>query len=106
MKVGDNIGLTVAGVNKKAAVPYLLETYGDCIFEAFSQNLDIPCDHTGKLTHVYIDSFQSGTITDYQGRDFTFNEEPPSVYLEKAAYYFDGLKLTYIDHEKGVQYFK
>ena len=105
MKVGGSIGLTVAGVNKKAAVPYLLETYGDCIFEAFSNHLDIPCDHTGKLTHVYIDSFQSGTITDYQGNQYTFNEEPPSVYLEKAAYYFD-ISQTYIDYIKGVQYFK
>ena len=51
-----NFSLTVSGVNKKSAIPYLLETYGENgIFEAFTNYLDIPPKETGKNIHTYID---------------------------------------------------
>lgn len=106
MNVDGNISMTVAGVNKKAAVPYLLDRYGkEDIFLAFSNHLEIPADHTGKLTHVYLDFNQSARITDYLGGVYYADNEPPSVYLEKAAYYFD-ITQDYLDFIKGVQYTK
>lgn len=106
MQIGENVSLTVAGVNKKMAIPYLLGKYGiKDIFDAFSNHLDIPADHTGKLTHVYIDSYQSGEVIDYTGQRYAFRDEPPGVYLEKAPYYFD-ITQNYLDYIKGVQYIK
>ena len=100
-----HINITVSGVNKKIAVPYLLDTYGNSIFEAFSDKLEIPAGKTGKLTHVYIDYLQSGEVTDYQGNDYRFIDEPAGVYLEPTSYYFS-LDAQYIDYIKGVQYYK
>ena len=97
------INITVSGVNKKVAVPYLLETYKQNIFNAFDNKLEIPAGKTGKLTHVYIDSFQSGVMVDYNGKEWRYHDQPPGVYLEEAAYYFD-IAMDYLDYVKGVQY--
>ena len=98
----NKIKMTVSGVNKNAAVPYLLDRYGKDIFKAFNMGLEIPAGYTGKLTHSYIDSFQSGTMIDYNGKEWHYREQPPGVYLESAAYYFD-IAMDYIDYIKGVQ---
>ena len=97
------VNITVSGVNKRVAVPYLVEKYGKGIFDAFNMGLAIPAGYTGKLTHVYIDSFQSGVIVDYMGKEWKYSEQPPAVYLEDTAYYFD-IASDYIDYIKGVQY--
>ena len=97
------VNITVSGVNKRVAVPYLLDKYGKGIFDAFNTGLEIPAGKTGKLTHVYIDSFQSGVIIDYLGNEWKYREQPPGVYLEDTAYYFD-IASDYIDYIKGVQY--
>ena len=102
----EHIEMTVAGVNKKVAVPYLIEKYGkDNIFYYFRKDLYIPAGNTGKSTHVYIDHEQSGIFTDYLGKEYTFCNEPPGVYLEEADYSF-GIELDYIEYIKGVQYRK
>ena len=98
-----HINITVSGVNKRVAVPYLVEKYGKDIFTAFNTGLAIPAGYTGKMTHVYIDNFQTGTITDYLGNVYQYREQPPGVYLEDTAYYFD-IASDYIDYIKGVQY--
>ena len=99
------INITVSGVNKRVAVPYLREKYKDDIFDAFNAGLEIPAGKTGKLTHVYIDSFQTGMIIDYLGNEYRYREQPPGVFLEEAAYYFD-IGMDYINYLKGVQYTK
>ena len=98
-----HINITVSGVNKRVAVPYLLEKYGKDIFTAFNTGLAIPAGYTGKMTHVYIDKYQSGVIVDYLGNEYKYREQPPGVYLEDTAYYFD-IASDYIDYIKGVQY--
>ena len=98
-----HINITVSGVNKRVAVPYLLEKYGKDIFTAFNTGLAIPAGFTGKMTHVYIDNYQSGVIVDYLGNEYKYREQPPGVYLEDTAYYFD-IASDYIDYIKGVQY--
>lgn len=97
MVLTDKLSITVSGVNKHAAVPYLLDKYGErgC-FDAFNMGLHIPGDYTGKLTHYYIDDEISGTITDYQGHEFDFTA-PSGIYLEKASYDFD-MALEYIEY--------
>lgn len=65
---GEKYSLTVSGLNKFTAIPYMLETYGkEGIFEAFKDGLYIPPEHSGKQTHTYIDEEFMGEITDYTG---------------------------------------
>lgn len=101
-----NINLTVSGVNKIKAVPYLLETYGEDIFNAFAENLHIPAEYinsdgkkesgTGKQTHTYIDEPREGYIEDYLG-NINFYREESGIHLEPTAYDFSILQ-EYIDY--------
>ena len=96
---GGKINITVAGVNKKTAVPYLVKTYGNKIFDAFTNDLTIPKEYTGKMTHTYIDERRTGTITDYLGNTNTYDEYS-GVHLENAEYSLS-LSQAYIDFLKG-----
>lgn len=98
---GD-IALTVSGVNKGVAVPYLVDKYGkDGIFEAFTDTLYIPPDYSGKNTHTYIDDVVSGVLTDYNGIEADF-EELSGVHLEKADYSLS-ISVAYLDYIRGVR---
>lgn len=94
----DGINITVSGVNKGNAVPYLVKTYADP-FEAFDDHLSIPPDYTGKLTHIYIDVPMSGELTDYTGQTAPFYEHS-AIHLEKAGYEMS-LALQYVEFLKG-----
>ena len=94
----DGISITVSGVNKKAAVPYLCKKYKDP-FEHFDSGLRIPEDYTGKLTHTYIDQEMTGTVADYTGREAAYHELS-AIHLEKAAYDME-LASQYIQYLKG-----
>lgn len=96
------ISITVSGVNKSVAVPYMLEKYGkENIFEAFDNDLYIPPDYTGKNTHTYIDDVRIGILTDYNGIEAEF-EELSGVHLEKADYSLS-MSIAYIDYIKGIR---
>ena len=96
------ISMTVSGVNKAVAVPYLLEKYGsDGIFEAFTDTLYIPPDYTGKNTHTYIDDVVKGILVDYNGVQADF-EELSGVHLEKAEYSLS-MAVAYIDYIRGLR---
>lgn len=95
------INITVAGINKKTAVPYLVKTYGNKIFDAFTNDLTIPKEYTGKMTHTYIDERRTGTITDYLGNTNTYDEYS-GVHLENAEYSLS-LSQAYIDFLKGYE---
>ena len=103
--INGELSITVSGINKKVAVPWLLENCGvDGAFEAFEEGLIVPEDATGKLTHYYIDKPYEGDVVDYQGNSYHYFT-PSGVYLEKATYCFD-ISQTYIDFLKGVFYTK
>lgn len=113
---------TVAGVNKNAALPYLLNKYCGIdlelaklayssnpnlqeeskeamnklvdqhidytpVFDAFGIELSIPPEHSGKMTHTYIDDDMSAFITDKDGKRYLCHERS-SVHLENAGYDF------------------
>lgn len=98
---GGKISITVSGVNKKIAVPYLVDTYGDDIFKVFDDDLYIPSDYTGKNTHTYIDYAQDGIITDYLGVSMEYHTLS-GIHLEKADYHMS-LSAQYADYIRGVQ---
>ena len=79
------INLTVSGLNKGKCVPYMLEKWGDEIFDHFTNNLYIPPDKTGKLTHTYIDDPCDGIITDYQGHTVEYHERSV-IHLSESDY--------------------
>lgn len=83
----DKIELTVSGLNKKIAVPYLLEKYktNDAVFDHFREGLSVPPGKTGKMTHTYIDTPRTGLVTDYKGKTVEY-EELTGVHLENAGY--------------------
>lgn len=65
-----SVNLTVSGVNKKYAVPYMLSVCNNDdnkFFDMFNSNLKIPKGKTGKLTHTYIDNEIDVTLVDYNG---------------------------------------
>jgi len=80
-----NYSMTVSGVNKKYAIPYLYDKYGDHIMDEFKDGLIIPPQFTGKNIHTYIDDETSGIITDYRGYNLPYYEKS-SIHLEESAY--------------------
>ena len=79
------ISLTVSGLNKKTCVPYMQDKYKSKIFDAFNDDLYVPPEYTGKMTHTYIDDEKTGYLTDYTGIRAEY-DELSSVHLENAEY--------------------
>lgn len=102
-KNGD-IDITVSGVNKKCAVPYLKQKYGDKVFDSFADNLEIPPQYTGKKTHTYIDDEMSGYITDYLGNISKY-ESKSGVHLSETSYRLS-MSHAYIDYILNIQNIK
>ena len=115
---GGKINITVSGVNKKNAVPYLIDKYGDSVFDAFEDSLHIPdhndLDHNiftksgelitnpcGKNMHTYIDRELSGTVEDYLGNKARYHELS-STHLE-ATDYTMSLSAAYVDYIMGIR---
>ncbi len=100
----DNNGklcLTVAGLNKKCAMPFLIKKYGDRVFENFNEFLEIPADNTGKNTHTYIDDEKFGSVEDYLGVEGNYHELS-ALHLEKTEYDLFMPK-QFLDYVKGIQ---
>lgn len=97
-----DFSLTVSGVNKKSAIPYMLETYGENgIFDAFTNYLDIPPTATGKNIHTYVDYEQTGTIKDYLGTVSDYDTKT-GVHLEPTGYTLS-LSVLYINYLMGIR---
>lgn len=99
-----NISITVSGVNKRAAVPYLTEKYGDKVFEAFKDGLRIPAENTGKMTHTYIDEPFSVPLTDYLGNTIIVSEKS-CVHLEPTEYELS-IYPNYVNYLKGIKQYE
>ncbi len=88
--------ITVSGVNKHFAIPYLYKEYGDSMMEHFENGLVIPPQYTGKNIHTYIDFETSGTVTDYLGNECDYHELS-SIHLEESGYELS-LSRDFIDY--------
>lgn len=60
------ISITVSGLNKKVATPFIISHSNDP-FDYFCNQMEIPSKYTGKQTHTYIDVPRGGYISDYRG---------------------------------------
>lgn len=105
--------LTVSGVNKKTAIPYL-EKMGDPL-KLFDFGLIIPATYTyeeedgtlselvatGKNIHTYIDDEHKGTLIDYLGNKGDY-KELSSVHLEPTSYEMSA-SADFINYIKGIK---
>ena len=80
------LSLTVSGLNKKAAAPFLLTAFGpEMVFDGFDDGFYIPGEHTGKLTHRYINHETRDTLIDYLGTPGEVYEKS-SIHMEPCPY--------------------
>ena len=116
---GDELNITVAGLNKQCAVPYICKLAGIPYtvdengnthtatetafkaFEIFDDDLYIPGEYTGKKTHTYIDMERKGIIVDYTGKPGEYYEKS-AIHLEQAEYSLN-LSDAYIDYIRGIR---
>lgn len=76
--------LTISGVNKKIAIPYLEKTYPD-MFKEFKEDMFIPKGYTGKNIHTYIDDERIGAVRDYRGVLYEYHELS-CIHMEESEY--------------------
>lgn len=96
----DEIILTIAGTQKKSSLIYMCDEVGvdyyehngkvycenpDDLFYFFDNELTIPAEHTGKMTHKYQTGRVEFSIVDYLGIEETV-EERGACFLEPASY--------------------
>lgn len=94
------IDITVSGVCKQVAIPYLVSTYGRSgVFNAFDNLLSIPPLDGGKKLRTYIDYEQRGEIRDYVGNVGNYSELS-SMHLENTGYTLN-LSIIYLDYLCG-----
>lgn len=80
--------LTVAGLSKKNGMEHIInicENDVDKIFNMFDDNLYIPSDKTGKMTHTYLDNEGVYNVVDYKG-DECIIESLSSIHLEPCDF--------------------
>ena len=93
------MNITIAGTGKESTCKFLSAFNNP--FDIFTDDLTIPKEYTGKLTHTYIDDEKEGVVTDYTGREIQY-KSLSGIHLEKADY---NLSITnqYIDYILGVK---
>ena len=64
--------ITVAGLGKEQGAAYINSQHDPYAF--FDNCMYIPPEHTGKLTHTYIDDTMEGETCDYLGNKFKYRE--------------------------------
>ncbi len=102
-----HISLTVSGLNKKTAAPYLIQRAEELhcdVFDLFREDMDIPAPYSGKLVPFYIDTETAGYVTDHQGNRYLYHElssvcmEGVPYHLSLSAEYVAYLKLLIREH--------
>lgn len=87
-KEKESYHLVVAGLSKQNGMNYLIEkNENDCekIFTSFNDNLFIPANRTGKMTHTYLDNEMQGIVKDYQG-NYAKVESKSAIHLEPCEF--------------------
>ena len=74
--------------------------YKDRIFDAFTDDLYIPPEYTGKNTHTYIDYEIHGILKDYNGK-YAEYDELSGVHLMPADYSLT-LSDAYLNYLTGI----
>lgn len=84
----NGISLTVSGINKKIALPNLIEkakNENKDIFDVFDDDMYVNCESSGKLLHSYISHPINIKVKDYLNNVYNVKEKS-SVHLEPTSY--------------------
>ena len=95
----DKISITVCGLSKKSGKEFIENQEKPFLF--FNDGMHVDCEHTGKMTHTYIDREIENVITDYLGNTAYYHEKS-FIHLEKTDYLLS-LSDMYIKYFMGVQ---
>lgn len=98
-KSSNDINITVCGLSKKAGRDYIAGQKEP--FRFFNNGMYVNKEHTGKMTHTYIDNEIEGIIKDYLG-NYAEYHELSYIHLEKTDYLLSLTKM-YIDYFMGLQ---
>lgn len=90
--------LTVAGLNKKEPVNYIVRNGA---FDFFNDDLVIPKEYSGRLTHCYIEKQTPVFLYDYLGNKHLCTDKT-SVYLEKSDYHLS-LHDIFLQYLRGIK---
>lgn len=107
--------MTVAGLSKQDAIAYLKsEEAANAFFvetqtephpvtplDIFRDGMYIPAEHTGKLTHTYVDDPFNYRIYDYKGVEAVVSERS-FIHLEPADFHLS-IARVYSEFLKGIQ---
>ena len=109
--VDNKVNLTVSGLNKEKAIPYLESIALDkktSIFDLFNDELYVSGEATGKLLHTYIDDMKDLYVKDYLGISdhiislSSIHLEPTSYSLSLADKYKRYLDMIHEEYKKGI----
>ena len=95
----DKISITVCGLSKKSGKEFIENQKKPFLF--FNDGMFVDCEHTGKMTHTYIDREIENMVTDYLGNTAYYHEKS-YIHLEKTDYLLS-LSDMYIKYFMGVQ---
>ena len=95
----DKISITVCGLSKKSGKEFIENQKKPFLF--FNDGMFVDCEHTGKMTHTYIDKEIENMVTDYLGNSAYYHERS-FIHLEKTDYLLS-LSDMYIKYFMGVQ---
>lgn len=99
MEKNGELSITVCGLSKKTGKEYIEQQ--ETPFDFFNNGMFVDCEHTGKMTHTYIDNEIKGVLTDYLGNTSEYHEKS-FIHLEQTEYVLSLTKM-YIDYYKGLQ---
>lgn len=108
-KDSGKLELTVAGLSKSNGLDYMIRSSGGDnlkVFEMFNDDLYVPAEETGKMTHTYIDTPQEYILLDYKGVEGVSSARS-GVHLEKCDFTLSITReyLNFIDKmKKGYLY--
>ena len=95
----NKLSITVCGLSKKSGKEFIENQQKPFLF--FNDGMYVDCEHTGKMTHTYIDREIENVITDYLGNQAYYHEKS-FIHLEKTDYLLS-LSDMYIKYFMGVQ---
>ena len=95
----NKLSITVCGLSKKSGRDFIENQQKPFLF--FNDGMFVDCDHTGKMTHTYIDKEIENVVTDYLGNQAYYHEKS-FIHLEKTDYLLS-LSDMYIKYFMGVQ---
>ena len=90
--------LTVAGLNKKEPLKYIVENGA---FKFFNTRMKIPPEYSGRLVHTYLTKQMPVFLYDYLGNKYLC-EDKSGVYMEKSEYNLS-LKDIFLQYLKGIK---